>query len=100
LGAATELDDRVGRHLETGDLLPDAMQSGLDPAALGPKLGEGSVQEVHPPPPLFPLLDVEQDGLRVDHPPTEQSGPRIKVSLEAGARVPRCRGERLKAARG
>src|SRR5271155_205188 len=67
LGSPSEFDDRIGRHFESGDLVPDPSEPTLRPTALRPEVVERSVQRVHPTPPFFALLHVEQDGFGVDH---------------------------------
>src|SRR5580658_10264075 len=100
LGATPEVDQRVRRHLESGDLLADPLDPRFQPSALAPEVGQRAVELVHPASPLLPLLDVEQDGLGIDHAGSEEPGSRINLSLDVPTPSPRCRGERLKVGSG
>jgi hypothetical protein len=82
LGTTAEVDHYVRCDLQASDLLAYSLEPGLDPAPLGPELYKGAVQQVHPPPPLFALLHVEQNGLGVDHAGSQEPGARINLSLD------------------
>jgi hypothetical protein len=66
-GRSGKVEYSIDRDSEAGEVLLDAAQPRLESPTVVPDLAEGTLEDLHPVPPLVTLLNAEQDGVDVHH---------------------------------